>query len=567
MRVRPKILASRGSGRYRRAGYALVSPLNQDRNIRMKCSHCNKVVLGATLVSDSEIRCSYCHNLLEAPHKTNLQEIVKSKRGNCPYCGEFNQYFKHTPGDNTLICRKCGLSFDVEVKGLTPKIETLRQDVEILLKSRNYSPPPTPRDYPTPSTPPPHFELRNTTINGPPAPIIIPGRDIACCPPAPAIIITWRKAIYTLIGLGLLFTVLSWLVFQWRGTAALLFVGQMTLLTITICLTPTISYYLTKRRGRVARVVVETLLFAVLLFSFGFWLFGSAVFGIWIAYAMVLILLLEIGGHFVNYQKIGTLQRLTKSVSFKGVQSAAETFEKMFHSELTLYISVPIGLIVGTIIGLVRNQTLETTLALCLQIVLLLASLVLLFFLVYAFARMKDPLFKTIQVPSPKIADEWMKERSGFISKVGKILRFLVPPPKPETTDQEQKDLDLACMVADLRKIYLYDAVHNVVLLVAFVAVTMGLSGISIDVKWLIASLLGLSLFFNQLPFALGQSALHEKVLERYEGAKRADIAEKLKKYSPLFPTFDFLAALFTTGTAGGVLYVLLDNFVKEALK
>lgn len=539
----------------------------------MKCTHCNKVVLGATLVSDTEIRCSYCDNILESPYKTNLEEIVKHNRGNCPYCGEFNQYFKPfkpTWGNNKLICQKCGCTFNVEVKGLAPMLESLRQDADILLKSRDYSPPPAPRDYPTPSAPPPHIELHNdvtyTYIEGTPPPVFIPNRDIAACAP-PAIILTWRKVLYTLVGLGLLFAFVSWFVLQWRGAAAFLFVSQVTLLTITVCLTPTISYYLTKRRGRVARVVVETLLFAVLLFSFGFWFFGSAIFGIWIVYAIVLILLLEIGSHFVDYQKIGTLQRLTKNVSFKGMQSAAETFEKMFHSELTLYISLPIGLIVGTVIGLVRNQTLEATLALCFQIVLLLASLVLLFFLVYAFARMKDPLFKTIQVPSPKIADEWMKERSGFISKVGKILRFLVPPPKPETTDQEQKDLDLACMVADLRKIYLYDAVHNVVLLVAFVAVTMGLWGISIDVKWLIASLLGLSLLFNQLPFALGQSALHEKVLERYEGAKRADIAEKLKKYSPLFPTFDFLAALFTTGTAGGVLYVLLDNFVKEALK
>lgn len=402
----------------------------------------------------------------------------------------------------------------------------------------------------------------------PPLPMAPPPPTMAPPPPlaAPPPIVLRRWWLYALLLVGVLASA-SLLLFWWRSSAGLLLASQMTLLTVTVCFTPTIAHHLTKRRGRVARVILETLLFAALLLGFGFWLLGNAAFGVWIVYATVLILLLEVGSHFVEYYKVITLKRLVKSVSFRNMQGDTETFEKMFRSELTLYISVPIGLVVGTAIGLVRNQTPETILALCLQIVLLLASLVLLFFLVYAFARMKDPLFRTSQVSSPKITDEWMKERKGFISKIGKVLRFLVPLSKPETVDQAQKDLDLACMVADLRKVYLYDAVHNVVLLVAFAAAVIGLWGIPIDVKWLLASLVGLSLLFNQLPYVLGQSALHEKVLERYEGTKRADISEKLKKYSPLFPISDFLAALFTTGTAGGVLYVLLDNFVKEALK
>jgi hypothetical protein len=401
-----------------------------------------------------------------------------------------------------------------------------------------------------------------------PPPLAAPPPPMASPPPlaAPPPIVLRRWWLYALLLVGVLASA-SLLLFWWRSSAGLLLASQMTLLTVTVCFTPTIAHHLTKRRGRVARVILETLLFAALLFGFGFWLLGNAALGVWIVYATVLILLLEIGSHFVEYHKFITLKRLAKSVLFRNMQGDTEAFEKMFRSELILYISVPIGLVVGTAIGLVRNQTPEAVLALCLQIVLLLASLVLLFFLVYAFARMKDPLFRTTQVSSPRITDEWMKERKGFISKIGKVLRFLVPPPKPETRDQEQKDLDLACMVADLRKVYLYDAVHNVILLVAFAAVVIRLWGIQIDVKWLIASLVGLSLLFNQLPYILGQSALHERVLERYEGAKRAEMKEKLKKYSPLFPTSDFLAALFTTGTAGGVLYFLLDNFIKEALK
>jgi hypothetical protein len=378
-----------------------------------------------------------------------------------------------------------------------------------------------------------------------------------------------RPVVLSLLALLLIGVVTSafYLLFSWRSGAGVLLFSQMALLTITVCVTPTVAHHLTKRSGRVARVILETLLFASLLLGFGTWLLGNVAFGGWIIYAFVLILLLEVGSHFVEHYKVISLNRLVRSVSFKNIRDDTETFEKMFRSELALYISVPIGLIVGTAIGLDRNLTLEAILALCLQIVLLLASLVLLFFLVYAFARMKDPLFRTTQVSSPNISDEWMKESESFFRKIGKVLSFLVPPSKPESQDQVQKDLDMAYMVANLRKVYLYDAVHNVVLLVAFAAVVIGLWGIPIDAKWLLASLVGLSLLFNQLPYVLGQSALHEKILDRYEGTKRADISEKLKKYSPLFPSSDFLAALFTTGTAGGVLYFLLDNFVKAALK
>ena len=77
----------------------------------MKCPYCNKIVLGATLVSNTEIRCSYCHHILDSPYEVNFREIVEKQRGICPYCGEFNSDFKPTAGG--LICRKCGLVFKI----------------------------------------------------------------------------------------------------------------------------------------------------------------------------------------------------------------------------------------------------------------------------------------------------------------------------------------------------------------------------------------------------------------------------------------------------------------------
>ncbi len=42
---------------------------------------------------------------------------------------------------------------------------------------------------------------------------------------------------------------------------------------------------------------------------------------------------------------------------------------------------------------------------------------------------------------------------------------------------------------------------------------------------------------------------------------------ENLEKYAPLYPKSDLLGALFTGGMAGGVIYVLLNQFVQNVLK
>src|SRR5947199_1201481 len=86
---------------------------------------------------------------------------------------------------------------------------------------------------------------------------------------------------------------------SWLRQPSLIFASQMTLLTVALCLTPSIAHWLTKRGRRVARIVVESFLFTIVSLSFGLWLFGTSIFGVWIAYAVVLVLLLEVGSNIV----------------------------------------------------------------------------------------------------------------------------------------------------------------------------------------------------------------------------------------------------------------------------
>lgn len=326
------------------------------------------------------------------------------------------------------------------------------------------------------------------------------------------------------------------LLFWWSDNTRFFFVSQMMLVTITICITPSIAHHLTKQWGHFTHMTLEIALFIVLLFVFSVWLLGKNALGVWIVYAIGLILLLEVGSHLVKQNKEVTLNRLSQITSYSSLQNDAKTFERMFLAEQILYIPVPFGLIVGTIFGLIRSWTPQATIIYSLLLILLFASFVLIYFLIVAFRQMSNPLLKNNEVSSAA-----------------------------ELKDQEQRDLDLSSNITGLRKIYLYDAMHNVILLVAFAAIVVSLLGIVVNTKWLIGGLIGGSFLFNQLPYVIGQYQLHEKVLEKYEGMNRVEMREKLKKYSPQVPTSTFLGALFTTGTTGEIIYFMLNQLIKNA--
>jgi hypothetical protein len=341
----------------------------------------------------------------------------------------------------------------------------------------------------------------------------------------------------------------------WRGK--LLFAGQMALLTAALCLTPTLSYHLTKRWGRAARVVLETALFAAVFALFYVWLWGGEGLGERIRYAILLTLLIEAGGHLVEWDMAKTLARLSKSDLFVNLRPDAETLERMFRRELAIYVPVPFGLVVGTAWGLARGLSSQETVSLSLRVVLWLTSLAILYFLAVGFARMSDALFKGVELPPGQAAPKAQRRKGGKRFRLSASAK----------AGDGRRVLDMACMVADLRKVYLFDSAHNVVLLVAFAAVALKLQGVGVDEKTLLLLLLFLSFGFNHLPYIIGQSRLHDKVLEPYQGVERAEINAKLKEHAPFFPRWEFLAVLLTSSPAGGVVYFLLEHSVHDVLK
>jgi len=351
------------------------------------------------------------------------------------------------------------------------------------------------------------------------------------------------------------------------GQSKALFAGQMALITLAVCLVPTIASGLIQNRGRVVRILTETALFATLLVTFSYWLFGAGGLGVWIAYALALTLLLEVGSHIIERYIAKTAERISQSAYFTNLRHDAEAIQKMFRREAVLYVSVPLGLISGTAVGLFGDWTKQATIIFCVQLVLGFAGIILAAFLINGTIRMSAPLLKPSPAKTPAANEDTSRQASGLFGQIGKLFKPLLPHPQTGTEDQQERDLSLALIATDLRKAYLYDSIHNIILSVAFASAIASLWGITVDMKQMLQWLLGLGLVFSQVPFIAGQLFLHETLLDRYEGTRRMEIAERLKKIAPLFPTIDVLTSLFATGTAGGLFYFLLDQSIKNALK
>ena len=360
------------------------------------------------------------------------------------------------------------------------------------------------------------------------------------------------------------------------GFPKLLFIGQMSIFTASICLIPTAAQsrfikYRSQQYGELLNVLVEIILFITLFIAFGFWLFGKEAIGIGITYIGCLILLLEVGGHLIEQYMVKTLRNISRNDDVRILHDASEAVRKMFQGELILYLSVPLGLAAGTFIGLMHNWTTTQIIILNARIVLSLSSFALLIFLLIAFMRMCDPLVRESDTGSSYsyIGEESVRESRGVVNRFLRIMRLVVPKRQDNSREtQKQKDISLVQMAMDIRKIYLFDSIHNVILLVAFSATVLILGSVEVEKKWIIATFLGLSIVFINLPYMIGQSRLREKLLSKYDNAiQREDISEALKKKAPLAPKSEFLNALIFSNTGGYIVYSLLEQFVKETFK
>ena len=324
-------------------------------------------------------------------------------------------------------------------------------------------------------------------------------------------------------------------------------IAKGSFVALILSLIPTIATWVVGVKNRIKLALTEVLLFSIATIGISYALSQLTGNNRWVLFTIFIISFLDIGAHIIDSIREATFRRIDKTWQYKSLRKDASSFDKLYNYERILYVALPLGIMLGTFIGLFRKATELEIALLSIQAVMLSAFLILVLITFKSFRQMIVPMYRqTNSLNQPPI----------FSSKQ-----------RDDAKSREEKMLSLVIMSTDLRKLYLYDSTHNILLLFLFIYAILMTYGIAIELKFLILAILITTLLFSQLPYVLGQYFLHQKALEPFEGLARAEVDEQIKKYAPLYPTFHFLAALITSGTAGGLAFFLLDNFIKGLFK
>lgn len=324
---------------------------------------------------------------------------------------------------------------------------------------------------------------------------------------------------------------------------------QLMLAATMVSFVPTLLLPLNREKHRWAVGTIEALAYFLMIVLLAVWR-GHSIWNAWIGYAGLLIALVVGGGHLVEWYRDDILTRVRKDTTAAKVHSDLTKIDNFFHDEQFIYVSVPLGLASGLLIGWWKHLEPWTVIIVAVQAMAFLFVVTLLVFLLKLFHRMWDP-----------------------------ILRFDQGVKKTIPTEMEH---NVAYAVSELRKVYLYDSIHDAMLLVSFLALALRLGQVQIgknhvcflsfglcsgaaqiDKGWLLGGLAAVILVLNQLPFMVGQRQLHLLVLDKLEGWSRAETFAKIKESLVLFPKIEFLAALFASGSAGGAVWSLAEKLIK----
>ena len=320
----------------------------------------------------------------------------------------------------------------------------------------------------------------------------------------------------------------------WPSAKRLQFTCDVFLLMALLISVPALTHALVNNQK--LRVFLESVMFMAVILAFSFWIGGRSALGLWLVAVAMLVLVIEIGSNILEYAMEETSERAMRILS-PSVSDALDDIREMFDRGRLLYVSVPLGLLSGMALALARGRTGIAGLQYCYLITIGLASLFLAYLIVHAFARMCSSMFSR--------------------------------PAATKTPGQADADFAAAMVATAVRKFYLYETLHDVVLFGILIAFELSLRGISLMNHWKMGSVaMAVAIYaLNQLPFSIGQSAMHRDILRGYDEVPRAELQKKLSESAPLSPTSAFIAAQVASGTVGAFLYALMESVFKEKMK
>lgn len=373
-------------------------------------------------------------------------------------------------------------------------------------------------------------------------------------PPFVALII-WA----TIIGL------LVWSIVR-GGTVG--FTVKVVLMTLVLSIVPSVLNIVGEYWGKFLEAVVQAISATGIVAAFSLWLVGRSSLGKWLLFLLLLLIVILIGNYVVLLIQEKVIKRLTRAKEFKFSEWEIERLKQSAKYQVLFYASLPIGITISLIYGLTVGLSQERMLALFIPVILGVASLILVATLLVSAAIMsKSLILMDLDAAKPRVEEQ----NESLLNSVAGYFKVRVPTQK-KVDDVSSKNLDMAYLVVDVRKVYFYDAVHCVILLFGFsVAIlsTINLQFITSHLIWVGVGGLLLLFVFCYLPYSVGQYQLHEVILEHssLEGLKRKKLKEALMKNCSLYPQSDFIGALAASGTVGGILCALAYELMKNALK
>jgi hypothetical protein len=273
---------------------------------------------------------------------------------------------------------------------------------------------------------------------------------------------------------------------------------------------------------------------------------------VWAAAAVVV--LAQIGAVLVESVRDEVIERLSKATR---VTLTTYGIRRYFRESLELrslsYYGLLAGLAAGFVVLAIWRFTIGTGVVL-LSCALVGAAIVLLAELVRNAVRMSDPLYDG---PAGRLFVRFSARRVPLVRVTA--AGFTAEQP----TERAQ---EIACAVADLRKVMFWSSTYGSAVLLGLVLAAARLLLPSVSLLWTAVPALTLLFLCVQLPYVWGQSNLHRNLLAGQEGIGRADLEEKLLKYSPLVPKLPAVAALAATGTVGGIFYVALSKLLETSV-
>lgn len=311
----------------------------------------------------------------------------------------------------------------------------------------------------------------------------------------------------------------------WNKELSIL-IGQFLLFSLTFILIPAISGLFSKKIwvqsliGTSLYTLFTVIVFHVLKLGFDWKL---------LCYSFFFFLLVEVGGVFNKVKTFTIYNAFSKSKFPESYyKQGLLTIKNMVNITELIYLCLPVLFFLSCTFCIIANQTLFFVLKFSIVVVLIIFLLSLMFFLCCSFKVMINHSMNLRPTEFKSFEDIYNHSIYAF----------------------------------NLRQVHLFDSIHNVILVLVCGALALTLLGISI--QWLHFMLIGgfLGIFFNNIPFYIGQKKLHKSLVSSFDQVQQKDIREELEKYSPIFPLPKYLQNVSTQSVFGFLIFEFIKTYV-----